>query len=86
MMAHSRDTVVPPSMVRPGVPEDLELVVLRCLAKKPGERYQDAKALARALAECASASEWDAEKSDAWWATQFNPAPSSPSPTAVKLA
>ena len=35
MMAHARDPVVPPSQVRPGVPEDLERVVLRCLAKKP---------------------------------------------------
>ena len=36
MMAHARDPVVPPSQVRPGVPDDLEQVVLRCLAKKPG--------------------------------------------------
>ncbi|MGP0069455.1 MAG: serine/threonine-protein kinase [Isosphaeraceae bacterium] len=68
MMAHARDPVVPPSEVHPGVPEDLERVVLCCLAKKPGERYPDVKALSHALAACAAAAEWDADKADRWWA------------------
>ena len=33
MIAHARDPVVPPSQVRAGIPDDLERVVLRCLAK-----------------------------------------------------
>ena len=74
MMAHARDPVVPPSEVCPGVPEDLERVVLCCLAKKPGERYPDVKALAHALAACAAAAEWDAEKADRWWAEIVQPA------------
>ncbi len=61
MMAHARDPVVPPSQVRPGVPEDLERVVLRCLAKKPDDRYPDVRALGEALAACTSAADWDAE-------------------------
>jgi serine/threonine-protein kinase len=68
MMAHARDPVVPLSQVRPGIPEDLERVVLRCLAKKPAERYQSVKALGEALAACASAGGWDGEKADRWWA------------------
>ncbi len=36
MIAHARDPVVPPSQVVLGIPEDLERVVLRCLAKDPG--------------------------------------------------
>ena len=47
MMAHGRDPVVPPSQVRPDVPADLERVVLRCLAKKPADRYPSAKRSAR---------------------------------------
>ena len=49
MIAHARDPVVPPSRVRAGIPEDLERVVLRCLAKDPAERYPDAASLERAL-------------------------------------
>jgi eukaryotic-like serine/threonine-protein kinase len=42
LIAHARDPVVPPSLVRNGIPEDLERVVLRCLAKDPAERFPDA--------------------------------------------
>ena len=44
-----RDPVVPPLQVRPDVPEDLERVVLRCLAKDPSERFPDAQSLDRAM-------------------------------------
>ena len=70
MMAHSRDPVVPPSQLNPNVPADLEQVVLRCLAKKPEDRYPTAKALGQALAECAAASEWGANRAEAWWAAE----------------
>ena len=49
LIAHARDPVVPPSRVRAGIPEDLERVVLRCLAKDPAERFADAAGLERAL-------------------------------------
>ncbi len=49
MMAHARDPVSPPSKLRGDVPADLEQVVLCCLAKKPGDRYPDVKALGKAL-------------------------------------
>jgi len=70
MIAHARDPVVPPSHHRPEIPADLEAVVLRCLAKKPDDRYPDARALAAALAACASAGEWNDEKADQWWIDQ----------------
>ena len=55
LIAHARDPVEPPSRVRPGIPEDLERVVLRCLAKDPAERFPDAESLEQALADCACA-------------------------------
>ncbi len=67
MVAHTRDPVVPPSTVKPGVPHDLEAVVLRCLAKEPSDRYPTVKALAEALAACASARDWGPNRADAWW-------------------
>jgi serine/threonine-protein kinase len=83
MMAHARDPVTPPSQVRPGVPADLEAVVLRCLAKKPADRFGDVKSLGKALAACASASEWSAEQADRWWAAAPPRDPSAPPPQPI---
>ena len=68
MIAVARDPVEPPSRHRPGLPADLERVVLRCLAKSPADRYPDADALDRDLAACAAAAEWDFTQARAWWA------------------
>ena len=67
MVAHARDPVEPPSTFAPGVPPDLERVVLRCLEKQPADRYQDAASLARALEACADADGWSDELAEAWW-------------------
>lgn len=67
MVAHVHEPVAPPSRIRPDLPADLEAVVLRCLAKFPAARFPDADSLGRALAACASASEWDATQAAAWW-------------------
>jgi serine/threonine-protein kinase len=67
LVAHARDPVVPPSKIRPDVPADLERVILRCLAKDPAERYQGADELEQALAQCAAAADWSADRAAAWW-------------------
>jgi hypothetical protein len=67
LIAHARDPVVPPSRVRPGIPEDLERVVLRCLAKDPAERFPDTDRLERALSDCGCAREWDVTQAARWW-------------------
>jgi eukaryotic-like serine/threonine-protein kinase len=67
MIAHARDPVVPPSRRRPDVPEDLERVVLRCLAKDPAERFPNAKSLEGALGTCACAGDWDQDRAARWW-------------------
>ena len=67
MIAHVRDPVVPPSKIRPDVPEDLERVIMRCLEKRPAERYQSADELEEALAGCADAPRWDVHKAARWW-------------------
>ncbi len=50
MIAHAHEPVRPPSSFRTGIPEDLERVVLRCLAKDPADRFPDALSLERASA------------------------------------
>lgn len=67
MVGHARDPVVPPSQHVPGLPDDLEQVILRCLAKDPNQRYADALELEQALASCASAADWDARRAALWW-------------------
>jgi serine/threonine-protein kinase len=59
MHRHLTDAVVPPSLRRPerGIPRALEQVVLRALAKRPGDRFADAAAFATALADAAVAAD-----------------------------
>ncbi|HKY31759.1 MAG TPA: serine/threonine-protein kinase, partial [Candidatus Polarisedimenticolia bacterium] len=42
---------VPPARLRPGIPQELEEVVLRCLQKEPDDRYKDMADLEAALCE-----------------------------------
>jgi serine/threonine-protein kinase len=72
MIAQTRDPVVPPSELRGGIPPDLEEVVLRCLAKKPSDRYPDALSLAAALDACADAANWSSKHAAEWWRTHPN--------------
>jgi eukaryotic-like serine/threonine-protein kinase len=67
LIAHSRDAVVPPSQLEPSVPEDLDHIVLKCLAKDPRERFVSAESLERALGHCACAGDWDQTRAARWW-------------------
>jgi serine/threonine-protein kinase len=51
---------------RPEVPEDLERVILRCLAKDPSDRFSSADALDSALADCRHAG-WSHAQAEEWW-------------------
>jgi hypothetical protein len=64
---HLHSIPPPPSQRRP-VPDDLERVILSCLAKDPADRPQSAEALARSLASCRDAPMWSEAEAGAWWA------------------
>jgi serine/threonine-protein kinase len=56
-LAHLTHDPSPPSRYA-DVPEDLERVVMSCLAKRPEERFEDARALLDALTNCELAGKW----------------------------
>lgn len=67
MIAHAREPVVPPRQLVANVPEDLEAIILKCLAKEPSQRYADSSALEQALGRCACADCWTRELAARWW-------------------
>jgi eukaryotic-like serine/threonine-protein kinase len=70
------DEVEPPSRLSPGLPVDLEAIILTCLSKKPADRFPNVEALETALEECGCAGAWTAEMADDWWEKNFVPEPS----------
>ena len=67
LIAHARDEAPPPSTLQADVPADLERVILRCLAKRPEDRFQDARSLEQVLAACAAADHWTETDAARWW-------------------
>ncbi len=73
LRAHAVGQVVPPSTVNAKVPGDLESVVLRCLEKKPSDRFPDAASLGQAFSSCACSADWTDEAAAAWWDEERGP-------------
>jgi serine/threonine-protein kinase len=72
---HVQAVPVPPSeRTELPIPAPLEQLVLACLAKKPDERPQNARQLARSL-DMIDGMPWDEEQAVRWW-TQHRPAQS----------
>jgi serine/threonine-protein kinase len=67
LVAHIHDLVLPLRQLQPGIPADLEAVVLSCLEKDPAKRFPDAASLETALAQCGCADQWTRELAAAWW-------------------
>ena len=64
-MKHLSEVPKPPSELRPEVPHDLDSVVLRALAKEPGERYQSAEEMDADLARVAEGMPVDPQTEEA---------------------
>lgn len=67
MLAHANQPIVPPTQLQADIPDDLERVIIRCLAKEPSERFNNADELRAALAACAAAGDWDNDRAEHWW-------------------
>lgn len=75
LIAHARDEVVPPSRFVSGIPQDLERIVLRCLAKSPADRFQSADELEVALSMTCVADMWSEQDAREWWASNATDKP-----------
>jgi serine/threonine-protein kinase len=67
LIAHANQPPLPPSAHNGAIPDDLEQIILRCLAKDPDDRFPTATALAAALDDCRDAGRWTRERAEAWW-------------------
>jgi serine/threonine-protein kinase len=65
---HLHTEPVPPSrrVDRP-IPQELEQLILKCLAKDPAARPQTARELERDLEACGTAEPWTPDAAHAWW-------------------
>jgi serine/threonine protein kinase len=68
LKAHIRSNPIPPSKRQPGIPDDLENLLLQGLEKIPSQRPESAKALQDALMSCRDSGQWDSKDADNWWA------------------
>ncbi len=81
-MKHLSDTPRPPSLLRPEIPPDLDMVVLRALAKSPEDRFQTAEEMDEELQRVAAGAGVTAETADAATAVLSGTALSN-APTAI---
>jgi serine/threonine-protein kinase len=81
-MKHLSDTPRPPSLERPEIPPDLDMIVLRALAKNPDDRFQTAEEMAAELDRFAQGAGVTAETADAATAVLSGTAISN-APTAI---
>jgi eukaryotic-like serine/threonine-protein kinase len=67
LIAHAHQQPQPPSTHNSDVPDDIDLIVMRCLQKSPAERFQSATELAAAIEDCDDFGRWTPESARNWW-------------------
>lgn len=70
LRAHMAEPVTPPRQRVQDIPADLEAVILRCLAKRPEDRFPDVGAVSDALGKCGAATGWSEAHAARWWQEQ----------------
>jgi len=67
-VAHASVEPTPPSLhTEIDIPEELDRIVLKCLAKDPNDRFQSVRELQDALEECPIEGTWDRRRAERWW-------------------
>jgi serine/threonine-protein kinase len=66
---HVTKPVTPPSKIAAHhISPELEAIIMRCVAKSPGDRYPSALALGDALKALPATTDWNASEARLWWA------------------
>ncbi len=69
LYSHAEAPVVPPSQIVAGIHADYESCLLRCLEKRPVDRFQNVADLRTALQACVNAGKWSPAAAAIWWQT-----------------
>jgi len=68
LIQHVTQAPRPPSEVATVlVPRELEAIIMRCLQKRPEERFASARELAEALEQVPRPADWDRAEAQRWW-------------------
>lgn len=69
IVSHATEPV--PNIAETGVavPDDLATIIVKCLAKKPEDRFDSPRNLLLALDKCSDSDEWTWEHAEDWWLT-----------------
>lgn len=67
IMSHAHEVPTPPRQLNPKIPSRLEQLILKCLEKKPEDRFADVRWLQRALIDSETDDLWNADEAAHWW-------------------
>lgn len=67
LTAHQKTEVPAPTQLNSAIPDDIEQIILKCMAKSPTDRFQDADELRDALDHCSLANKWGPKEAAKWW-------------------
>ena len=73
LIAHAHEPPPPPSQHNADVPDDVELIIMRCLQKSPDDRFQSATELVTALEDCEDYGLWTRDDARSWWLERESP-------------
>jgi hypothetical protein len=74
LLGHIGQQPLPPSHLTPWpIPEELDRIVLACLAKSPAERPQNVDELVARLVRCPLEPPWTQERARRWWEASQDP-------------
>lgn len=67
LFAHANEHPTPLSELRPDIPDDVEAIIMQCLAKNPDQRFQTAEELEAALQATTCSTAWNQQHARESW-------------------